>query len=391
MSRSRDVVVSVSGISKAFDSGSGKVNWALKDISFEAYRGDIIGVVGKNGSGKSTLLKILSGITKPTEGKVEIEGRVASVLDVGAGFHPDLSGRENVYLRGELLGMSRAGIESVFEDIVAFSNIGHFIDSPVKFYSDGMFLRLAFSVIVHLDFDVLLLDEVMQVGDLEFRKKTEAKIIELAGAKDKTLMIVSHNVGELASLANRFMVLEQGKFKEVGVGLEVLRSYVSGTDELDPDSLKEDSGLIMVDGYRVERISMVDPAGAAKSVFTYEEAVGIEFRVVKEAGDDRFPFVIQITDCFEHVVVGLSYLTVDPDFKCAKEQGEVRLMAVLPSHLFNFGRYYISLLKVDSGFNFTNLKRKMIHFDIVRSADSVAKWYDNSPAPIRPVVDWKIS
>lgn len=183
---------------------------ALNNISFQIYQGDCVGIIGNNGSGKSTLLKVLSGITKPTSGTVLIKGKVASILDIGAGFHPELTGLENVFLNGQLLGFSKASISEKLNEIVAFSEIGQFIDEPVKNYSNGMYLRLAFSIMAHLDFDIYLLDEVLSVGDENFREKCQAKIFELVQLKTKTFLIVSHVFQDLQNITNKFLSMENG-------------------------------------------------------------------------------------------------------------------------------------------------------------------------------------
>lgn len=178
--------------------------WALKDISFEIKKGESVGIVGPNGSGKSTLLKILAGVTKPTTGQIQIFGRVASILDIGAGFHPELSGRENVLLNGQIHGFTKKEIKSKFDEIVAFSGIEKFIDEPVKNYSNGMYLRLAFSIMVHLDFDVYLLDEVLSVGDDEFKIKAQEALYKLTD-QEKTIIVISHEIKALVNLTTRLI------------------------------------------------------------------------------------------------------------------------------------------------------------------------------------------
>ena len=215
---SNEVAIRVENVSKKFQlrhairNEAGEEShdlWALKGISFEIKKGESVGIIGPNGSGKSTLLKILAGVTKPTTGKVEINGRIASILDVGAGFHPDLSGRENVFLNGQLHGFSKKEIAARFDAIVDFSGIEKFIDEPVKNYSNGMYLRLAFSIMAHLEFDVYLLDEVMGVGDEEFRLKIQDKTGEFL-KRGKTLINISHNTFEVAMLAERFFLMKHG-------------------------------------------------------------------------------------------------------------------------------------------------------------------------------------
>ena len=184
--------------------------WALKEVSFEVRRGDVLGIIGRNGAGKSTLLKILSRITEPSQGRVEIKGRVASLLEVGTGFHPELTGRENIYLNGAILGMSRSEIKRKFDEIVAFAEVERFLDTPVKRYSSGMYVRLAFAVAAHLEPEILIVDEVLAVGDAEFQKKCLGKMQDVAG-HGRTILFVSHNLGALASICRQGLVLDNGR------------------------------------------------------------------------------------------------------------------------------------------------------------------------------------
>jgi ABC-type polysaccharide/polyol phosphate transport system ATPase subunit len=186
--------------------------WALKDLNFEIRRGEVVGIIGRNGAGKSTLLKILSRITDPTEGQVTIVGRVASLLEVGTGFHPELTGRENIYLNGTILGMTRSEIKRKFDEIVAFSEVERFLDTPVKRYSSGMYFRLAFAVAAHLEPEILVVDEVLAVGDAEFQKKCLGKMDEVAG-DGRTVLFVSHNLGALLSICQKGILLESGRLR----------------------------------------------------------------------------------------------------------------------------------------------------------------------------------
>jgi ABC-type polysaccharide/polyol phosphate transport system ATPase subunit len=200
--------------------------WALKDVSFEVKRGEVVGIIGRNGAGKSTLLKILSRITEPTEGRVEIRGRVSSLLEVGTGFHPELTGRENIYLNGAILGMTRAEIRRKFDEIVAFAEVEKFLDTPVKRYSSGMYVRLAFAVAAHLEPEILIVDEVLAVGDAEFQKKCLGKMGEVAGG-GRTVLFVSHNMGAVQALCHRAVLLANGKLLHDGDATSVVDSYTA--------------------------------------------------------------------------------------------------------------------------------------------------------------------
>lgn len=200
--------------------------WALRDVSFEVRRGDVLGIIGRNGAGKSTLLKILSRITEPTTGRVVLRGRVASLLEVGTGFHQELTGRENIFLNGAILGMSRAEIRRRFDEIVAFAQIEKFLDTPVKRYSSGMYVRLAFAVAAHLEPDILIVDEVLAVGDAEFQEKCLGKLRAVAAEGGRTVLFVSHNLAAIASLTKRAALLTSGRLEMLGGTTDVVKFYL---------------------------------------------------------------------------------------------------------------------------------------------------------------------
>ena len=204
--------------------------WALKDVSFEVKQGDVIGIIGRNGAGKSTLLKILSRITEPTEGRIRIKGRVASLLEVGTGFHPELTGRENIYLNGSILGMSRAEIKAKFDEIVAFAEVERFLDTPVKRYSSGMYVRLAFAVAAHLEPEILIVDEVLAVGDAEFQKKCLGKMHDVATG-GRTILFVSHNMAAIRRLCTAACLLNNGQTEGITSVDAAVNGYLSNTRE----------------------------------------------------------------------------------------------------------------------------------------------------------------
>jgi len=223
--------------------------WALKDVSFEINRGDVVGIIGRNGAGKSTLLKVLSRITEPSEGRVEIKGRIASLLEVGTGFHPELSGRENIYLNGAILGMSRDEIKRKFDEIVDFAEIEKFLDTPVKRYSSGMYVRLAFAVAAHLDPEILIVDEVLAVGDAEFQKKCLGKMQDVAG-HGRTVLFVSHNMTAIERLCTSGLLLDKGSIGAAGPIGPIVDSYLSYGKQVKPSmSLSSGSavGLTTID------------------------------------------------------------------------------------------------------------------------------------------------
>jgi len=244
-----DTAISIKGISKAYTIAHGALKcptfrdvvmerirhpfhrpwretfWALKDVSFDVKKGEVVGIIGRNGAGKSTLLKILSRITEPTAGRIELYGRVGSLLEVGTGFHPELTGRENVFLNGAILGMSRAEIRKQFDAIVAFAEVEQFLDTPVKRYSSGMYVRLAFAVSAHLNPEILIVDEVLAVGDAQFQKKCLGKMGEVAKG-GRTVLFVSHNMPAVVALCSRVVLIREGQLTREGVSQDVVRDYL---------------------------------------------------------------------------------------------------------------------------------------------------------------------
>jgi len=219
--------------------------WALKDVSFEVKPGELVGIIGRNGAGKSTLLKILSRITKPTRGHAVINGRVGSLLEVGTGFHPELSGRENIYLNGAILGMRKAEINRKFDEIVSFAEVEKFVDTPVKRYSSGMYVRLAFGVAAHMETEVLLVDEVLAVGDAQFQKKCFNKMREI-GNDGRTILFVSHNMAAVRTICKRGLILEPGKSVEVGEINKVVDAYLARANEEARDQTSSETESFLV-------------------------------------------------------------------------------------------------------------------------------------------------
>lgn len=251
--------------------------WALKDINFEINQGDRVGIIGRNGAGKSTLLKILSRITEPTTGRITIGGRVASLLEVGTGFHPELSGRENIFLNGSILGMARVEIKKKFDEIVAFAEVEKFLDTPVKRYSSGMYVRLAFAVAAHLEPEILIVDEVLAVGDAQFQKKCLGKMEEVSKGEGRTVLFVSHNMGAINSLCNSAILLNNGMIQAQGNTEKITGLYFSGglkgAGEFIVGKNSGDEKVI------VEKITLKDANGKIQSSFQFGENLTVEIEL----------------------------------------------------------------------------------------------------------------
>ena len=318
--------------------------WAVKDVSFEVKRGEVLGIIGKNGAGKSTLLKILARITDPTSGVAEINGRIGSLLEVGTGFHPELTGRENVYLNGTILGMTKREIENKFKEIVDFSGIEKFIDTPVKRYSSGMRVRLAFAVAAHLEPEILLIDEVLAVGDIEFQKKCIGKMGSIAG-EGRTVIFVTHSMSALASLCPRTLLLDGGNLISEGPTEAIIQKYLSfnadqGVEgrgkKMYRDEVSEDGRFLM------HAISTLDAGGEIRDEFKNTETIYVEL---------EFSMLEQINN----IVVGIELMKEHGEFAFRSFHNDIKeiitqeiegkinykLTATIPGGLLNGGGYSI--------------------------------------------------
>jgi lipopolysaccharide transport system ATP-binding protein len=295
--------------------------WALRDVDFEVQPGEVVGIIGRNGAGKSTLLKILSRITEPTTGRIELYGRMATLLEVGTGFHPELTGRENVYLNGAILGMRREEINRKFDEIVAFAEVSKFIDTPVKHYSSGMYVRLAFAVAANLEPEILIVDEVLAVGDIQFQKKCLGKMSSVA-REGRTVIFVSHNLAAVKNLCDRTIMLEEGVLKDIGPTEEVVHKYLVRLDDEEDRNLNERIDRSGSGDIRCVRISFLD-ASKNEVPFLYANQlchIQLEFEA-KPTGLTNVKVGIGIDDReFNRIVTLYSDFTAD-SFEVKQERG----------------------------------------------------------------------
>ncbi len=317
--------------------------WALKDVSFEVKQGNRIGIIGRNGAGKSTLLKILSRITEPTTGSVRIKGRVASLLEVGTGFHPELSGRENIYLNGAILGMSRSEIRKKFDEIVDFAEIERFLDTPVKRYSSGMYVRLAFAVAAHLEPEILVVDEVLAVGDALFQKKCLGKMKEVSACEGRTVLFVSHNLQAVRQLCSRCLLVKAGQLVADATPVQAIESYL----QFDPlceevDIQARIAALPQDPAFRLETVRIRQEGEVVSSLGNGAPiTVGINYRVLRKTKGLRV-FLDLVDD--EENLLFRTFHDEDSDGIDVMEPGHYHSEATIPADLLSPTRYHLRVL-----------------------------------------------
>lgn len=359
--------------------------WALKDVSFDIKQGDRVGIIGRNGAGKSTLLKVLSRITEPTSGSVAIQGRVASLLEVGTGFHPELTGRENIYLNGAILGMSKAEIAKKFDEIVAFAEVERFLDTPVKRYSSGMYVRLAFAVAAHLEPDILIVDEVLAVGDAQFQKKCLGQM-EKAGKDGRTVLFVSHNMAMISNLCQRGIVLEGGKLLFDGaVSDAVVKYYQSSTEKGVAAGQFESESAVLLG-------SELIGAGGALDITIHDDlTVRMRYKIKRSVNGICVPnFHVFSAD-------GSCVFITSPPGVGKMPSGEYFADCKIPGDLLNDGAYCIGVALTtyqDSGsYEVEFFDQNALIFNVIDPMDAGSNRYGyggSIPGSIRPQLSWEI-
>ena len=319
--------------------------WALRDVSFSVGHGQVIGIIGRNGAGKSTLLKVLSHITEPSAGKVSINGRVASLLEVGTGFHPELTGKENIFLNGSILGMTRKEIRRKFDEIVDFSGVEKFLDTPVKRYSSGMYVRLAFAVAAHLEPEILVIDEVLAVGDAEFQQKCLGKMKDVSG-QGRTVLFVSHQMNAVRELCEKTLLLHQGEVKAYGNTIEVIKRYLNKEGNLHSEWINNGEDESLDNPYfRPTRFALVDESlTPLDREVSNDEKVGI----LIEGDVEKVDISLTIGFAIYTLDGQLLYWSLHTDQQKNQwpdvEKGENKLICWLPTHFLNEGGYRIEMI-----------------------------------------------
>jgi lipopolysaccharide transport system ATP-binding protein len=355
--------------------------WALEDVSLEVREGEVLGLIGRNGAGKTTLLKILSRITKPTTGWAEIHGRVGTLLEVGTGFHSELTGRENTFLSGAILGMSKREIDRKFDEIVAFAEIEKFIDTPVKHYSSGMYVRLAFAVAAHLEPEILLVDEVLAVGDAAFQKKCLGKMGSVS-RQGRTIVFVSHNMTALQKLCTRVVWLNSGQVIDTGDPRGVIDHYLQTNAVANHESVWEDN-LTAPGNERVRLRSVrVLPQTDPGEPVTVHTPLRIEF-IYRNHVPGTVLNVSMTLNNMEEVCVFASFSDFSP-----RPAGLIRHTVTIPGDLLNAGSYYVNMIVVKDASVGILFQNNVVGFELVEG-EIAGNWYGKPPGVTRPKLQWE--
>lgn len=366
--------------------------WALKDVSFDVHQGQVLGIIGRNGAGKSTLLKILSRVTDPTTGYAEIRGRVGSLLEVGTGFHPELTGRENIFLNGAILGMKRSEIQAKFDEIVEFSEVEKFIDTPVKRYSSGMYLRLAFSVAAHLEPEILVVDEVLAVGDAEFQRKCLGKMDQVAN-QGRTILFVSHNMSAILRLTEETLVIDHGQMVLRAPTVEAVDYYLSqgvsrdGERTWSAEEIPADAEpfrpiavrVLSADGKISETVRSAEPFSIEVEYEVTRPIVGLRVGVYLLSTRGEFILTSFDTDHPAHF-----------DRYSTRKEGRYTSRCVIPAHFINEGRFVIGVNASTYRIKRYFQDEQALTFNVDGSGAPGNQWPEPRLGPVRPLLEWSI-
>ena len=361
--------------------------WALKDINFEIQQGDRVGIIGRNGAGKTTLLKILSRITEPTSGKISIKGRVASLLEVGTGFHPELTGRENIYLNGAISGMSRAEIKSRFDEIVAFAEVERFLDTPVKRYSSGMYVRLAFSVSAHLESEVLIVDEVLAVGDAQFQKKCLGKM-EQVGDQGRTVLFVSHNLGSIRALCTSAVLLDNGAVDLQGELGMVISKYTSSNNSMNHVFNPVNQVIIRNESAIVNKVEVLDRFNKKIELIDTDTSfnVVISFETLRD--DVSVGFNLIVYDGENNIVFGSLNNHEPLWYGKPMMKGSYKSTCQITGGFFNNGMYRIKIVLLGKGFSDPIISDELLNIQIEDGVLVRGDYYGVYGGNTRPLFEW---
>ena len=366
--------------------GTSEYVWALRDIDFKVEQGDVVGIIGKNGAGKSTLLKLLSRVTGPTTGTIRAHGRIGSLLEVGTGFHGEMTGRENIFMNGAILGMSRAEIQSKLDEIIDFSGCERYIDTPVKRYSSGMTVRLGFAVAAFLEPEILVVDEVLAVGDAEFQKKAIGKMKDVSQGQGRTVLFVSHNMTSVKSLCNTGILLENGMLKEMGQVDTIVSHYLRGGSEID-NYKKWDIPQYKRGGFELLEIGVRPKGGSWEDVMRVTDELELVVRYRLTEPKERFWMTFHMKN--EQGEKIFSFGSGNEQVPLKHGAGEYEQICHIPADFLNWGNYAIDFHAIQQQPEIDCLvyESDLISFTLANRANEIGGWMGKEPGDITPTFD----
>lgn len=361
---------------------------ALQNVSFDVQRGERVGIIGRNGAGKSTLLKILSQITPPTEGVITLRGRVASLLEVGTGFHPELSGRENIFLNGAILGMKQSEIRKKFDEIVAFAEIEKFLDTPVKRYSSGMYVRLAFAVAAHLESEILIVDEVLAVGDAQFQQKCLQKMEDVTERDGRTILFVSHNLPSVQAFCTRAVLLAHGQVQMIDSPRNTIQKYIGGTD-IESKHYWPKEQCPRNSQARITAVALRDENSDFVSHPTTDQAVNVTIEYTVTADDATVGLTVILNDENHNIVFSSINNHESAWYGKTMPRGNYRSVCNIPGNFLNNGRYSVSIILFGKNFSDAHTVDEAIGFTVLDGAGVRGDYFGGISGVIRPLLPWK--
>lgn len=385
--RKEDPYMKIGDLNDRSIKGQSDYVWALKDINMEIEQGDIVGIIGKNGAGKSTLLKLLSKVTKPTTGTIKYRGRIASLLEVGTGFHPEMTGRENIYMNGTIMGMTKQEITRKFDEIVDFAGIERYVDTPVKRYSSGMTVRLGFAIAAHLEPEILVVDEVLAVGDAEFQKKAIGKMKDVSKGEGRTVLFVSHNMAAVKSMCQTGYLLQNGIIIDKGNIDNVVAHYLKGDSVISNYKKWTDNDIVSRNGFELLEF------GVRKRNTNFEEVMRV---------DDELEIIVryQLTREFNQLHLTLHYKDeqgnklfsstgMERCIPLKHEKGIYEQVCIIPANFFNWGTFSLDLYVVENKSKAFILENDIVKFTLSNKSQTLGSWMGKEPGAICPQFDFK--
>ncbi len=365
--------------------GESEYVWALRDIDFKVEQGDVLGIIGKNGAGKSTLLKILSKVTSPTTGTIKAKGRIASLLEVGTGFHPEMTGRENIFMNGAIMGMTKPEIRRKLDEIVDFAGVERYVDTPVKRYSSGMMVRLGFAIAAHLEPEILVVDEVLAVGDAEFQKKAIGKMQDVSKGEGRTVLFVSHNMAAVKSLCKTGIILQNGQLLEIGKIDTVVSHYLKGDDGIENHKTWHQP-IISKKGFEMLEI------GVRKSDANYEDIMRVD-------NDVEIVMRYRLTESFRQLHLTLHFKNEQGERifsssgggRCIEyqhEKGEYIQTCRIPANFLNWGSYFLDLYVVENRAHPFIIEDDIVSFTLSNREQALGSWMGREPGDITPKFEY---